>query len=440
MKRTASQVYQSLVAKLAATGRMDKLAAVKKYGENMRIAISKDTEQFCEWALNTQQPLDSGDVQNFISNVVGVKPRPPAEAGAKGPRWQTGKLVNIRADKHKYGGKDVYEKFDKKIGTITEIDGSDVLVAFKGEPAPVRFPDANKPMGVGMYAYTEPFSIPGAHHVEIVYISGTPSSSDAQVVVDHYMSKSRPGEKRNMQYYTGYVSDASIGQKGYYFRLYSQQRVDPNIEDGGSRPRTFNPSLGEVYYIGVVGKRPKGWKDEIEKIEEAAEGSDKKASAGKGKKSALDMKALIVAWDDASKKLTVANSELEKMRKALRRASEAGENVSDILKDIEDKKKAVKKLEAEEEKAYKALSSAQNQDTNKKAMHINQHDRLKAQKMYDKGYRFAIVDWAPGREAFYVKTKLLGLEMASQYPFTGGRVVPLNEDGSVGERPAFWGE
>ena len=73
-------------------------------------------------------------------------------------------------------------------------------------------------------------------------------------------------------YEGGQVVFASTGANGYYFRGFPQQRmqVDPNSEEG-FQARTFNPSLGDVYYIGLFGTgRPSKWKDELADLDKAA--------------------------------------------------------------------------------------------------------------------------------------------------------------------------
>lgn len=245
-----------------------KMAAVSK------LAVKPETEDFIRWVMSTQAPMNPSEVETFINRTLGIKTSPPVKKRT-GPRYQRGDSVQIVFAKHSDRASDPgpYKRFNGKIGTVTEVNESEkwAMVAFKGEPAPVRFEGALKTRGVGIYKYTAPYEVKGSAKIEMIYDAGGKSTEDAKVVVDAYMGRARGTEKRAANYYTGHVVFAAVGGKGFYFRGFPQQRmtVDPQSE-AGYQARTFNPSLGQVLYIGIFNSRPSKWKDELKKLDEAA--------------------------------------------------------------------------------------------------------------------------------------------------------------------------
>lgn len=238
-----------------------------------KTAVNADTEDFVRWVLSTQTPMSPHEVEAFVERTLNIKTSAPVKKDTSGPRFQKGDSVMIVADKHKAPKFDIgnYKLYNGKVGTVTETDDMDVLVAFQGVPAAVRFPGGLSPRGVGIYKYTAPYDIKGSDKIEMIYFAGGKPTTDATVVVETYIARSKKMEKRSANYYTGHVVFGSTGANGYYFRGFPQQRmqVDPQAE-GGFQARTFNPSLGEVYYIGLFGKRPSQWKDELEKLDGGA--------------------------------------------------------------------------------------------------------------------------------------------------------------------------
>ena len=239
-----------------------------------KIAVKPETTDFVRWALSTQAPMAPHEVSTFVVRTLGIKTSPGLRR-RRGHRYLPGDSVIIKANKHRNNRYDRgnYDLYDGKIGTVTETQGQDALVSFNGKP-PVRFPGALAPRGVGIYKYSKPYTIKGSAKIEMIYKAGEKSTPDAKVVVDAYIGRGRPLERRSANYYTGYVVMAAIGKKGWYFRGFPQQRmvVDPN-SDAGYAARSFNPSLGEIFYIGIFGKRPARWKAELESIDEISAGA-----------------------------------------------------------------------------------------------------------------------------------------------------------------------
>lgn len=239
-----------------------------------KVAVSVETEDFVQWVLSTQAVMNPSDVESFITRQLQVRLSPPVQQDT-GPRFVRGDSVIIRATKHvlarKYD-KSNYTLYNGKVGTVSDTEGMDVLVVFQSGSPPVRFYGGQERQGVGIYKYTKPYTINGSEKIEMIYFAGGQATQDAKLVVDAYMERGKKTERRSAHYYTGHIVFASEGKKGFYFRGFPQQRmeVDPTSE-GGIQPRSFNPKLGSIYYIGIVGRRPNGWKEQLAELSKAFE-------------------------------------------------------------------------------------------------------------------------------------------------------------------------
>ena len=253
---------------------MDKYATTSK-----QAAPGKDTEEFGRWVLSTQSAMSPAEVEAIVNRGLGIHTSPPVKMRA-GPRFQDGDKVMVCLEKHTGPGKGSYELYDQKIGTCVGADGMDLMLSFPGEHAPVRFENGMKRQGVGVMKYTPAHAITGSAAMEMYYFAGGKPTEDAKIIVDAYIGRGGKKEKRSANYYTGHVVFASVGEKGWYFRGYPQQRIQ--VDGTGCKgdkflPRTFNPSIGEVYYIGVQGHRPAKWKEELAALDEAAGPSEPSA-------------------------------------------------------------------------------------------------------------------------------------------------------------------
>lgn len=258
----------------------DELVAAYKAGIK-RQAVSSDTSDFAEWAMN-QQSLSPMQVRAFIERELKVKIEPPAQKRT-GPRFRKGDRVQIKADKHKDNSSiATYKEFDGKVGTVTGSEGDDVLVKLDSGPRdPVRFANGMKPRGVGIYKYVPPQVVKNVPKVELIYIAGKPPKAEQVVVVEVYLSRGR-SEKRSANYYTGYVTGANEAKGGgWYFRMPPQQRGGEG--EAGFQWRSFNPALGEVKYIGIMGKRPSDWKKELDALRTLMQEEDEPQAVAGGK-------------------------------------------------------------------------------------------------------------------------------------------------------------
>ena len=112
MNRTASEVAKSLRKKLIRLAH-DKpelraklkpqilaLANPSRVASFGKVAIKPETEDFIEWALNTQSPMSPNEIEAFVNRQLGIKTSQPVKK-RPGPRFQRGDQVEIKKDKHK---------------------------------------------------------------------------------------------------------------------------------------------------------------------------------------------------------------------------------------------------------------------------------------------------------------------------------------------------
>ena len=221
---------------------------------------AQDSGDFARWAIANREPLDESEIRNRVKNDFGLEIT-PTKPKREGARFWVGDQVQINKAKHKDAEtKDVYEQFHGKIGVVTDADATGVAVKFKSGGEGV-FPDAQKPRGVGILKYNPPFVMEGSPKMEIVYLAKSGSVPDAQeIIVTKYLAGGK-SEQRSGNYFSGYAFSAHTNKANQvYFSLSTQQRieVDPEME-GGYLPRSFNPTDGQVVYMGKLGKRPNGW-------------------------------------------------------------------------------------------------------------------------------------------------------------------------------------
>jgi hypothetical protein len=230
-----------------------------------------DSGDFARWVLsNYSDPIPESEARSFIESKLGLEIKPPRKPRG-GPRFQKGDEVVIKKDKHKNAETmEVYAEFNGKVGEVIDTDSTGATVKFKSGGEGV-FPDAQKLRGVGIYKYTPPFVMQGSPALEMVYLAEEKEIRDEQkVIVDRYLSNGKT-QTRSGNYYSGYAFTASVNQGGQvYFSVFPQQRVEVDPEsESGFLPRSFNPTKGQVLYMGLLGKRPVGWKDQWAEQENA---------------------------------------------------------------------------------------------------------------------------------------------------------------------------
>jgi len=247
---------------LLATAGMDKEAA--------------SAGEFASYILSKQEgdPIPVKEVEGFVKGL-GIRVSEGGRSKRSGARWQRGDRVCIKGDKHKGDGVEVYRAHDRKVGFVVDDGGGQkgdpVTVKFGGEE--ILFPNAQRSRGVGMYKATDYSSMKGYGPIEIIYKanpSSRPNPDQKQIAAEYVSRGDARGERRSLNYYSGWVFIAAKGGNGFYFSILSQQRASQDACAEGFPFRSFNPAKAEVLYIGRLGKRPRGWEKDWEALQIAA--------------------------------------------------------------------------------------------------------------------------------------------------------------------------
>jgi ribosomal protein L21E len=231
-------------------------------------AFSEESEQFVAWCIMKGDKWDKNECQRALDKL-GVPMQEEGVVQTRGP-LEKGEMVECKAAKNTNAkNTDVCEQFDGKTGHVVDIDGDALIIDFtdgvrnfgKG-----RFEGKQSGATTGLYRYT-PSVAGGADTramVEVVYISdktAKPPTKERIEQIQEYVDKgTAAGESRSRIYYSGNPLKQAMGKNGYYFTVFSAQR--------DQYPTSINPAKGEVLYIGRMGGRPGGWKNEFAKMVE----------------------------------------------------------------------------------------------------------------------------------------------------------------------------
>ena len=267
----------------------------KKAAAIQKTAINQDTQDFIDWIYSTRQGQALGTSEVVAAlNKAKVQQKPPKKKRT-GPRFQTGDEVIVNFKKAKADPRmfpatvdtptgiqldeKAWKKFDGKVGKIVNAAGG-VTAKFGSKTVFMIWGQKNR--GIPLYKYFPPTAIEAkSPKLELVYLAGGQAKEEAQLTVTNYLARgSQRGQQRPAYYYTGYSYGWRVGRNGPYFELLAQQRfqfnpdkVGDSLGQGGYAPRSFNPAIGQLLYLGIFNSRPKGWKSDIEtwKAEAAGE-------------------------------------------------------------------------------------------------------------------------------------------------------------------------
>jgi hypothetical protein len=236
-----------------------------------KVAVSEDTVMFTEYILLKREKVAPATVIKTLERL-GVK---RGERSTKtGQPLKRGEHVSIDAKKAPGHLQDLVGPFHGNIALVKEVDGDDVVLEMMGDLVPWSKSGRKARRGVelrvdggkmagktsGLYRWSYGVKTKGTGKMfEIIYLSdknAKPPSKEQVEAVRNYVEKGvAQGEKRNKSYYTGQVNKIMTNKAGQdYFSVGAVQR--------GGRPSTINPSKGTVLYIGRLGGRPGGWKQE----------------------------------------------------------------------------------------------------------------------------------------------------------------------------------
>lgn len=228
---------------------------------------AKDTMDFVTWALRTQRPLPIDRVVAFLERN-GVSQSVGTGESKRGQPFGEGEYVEVQANNAPGDLIDLLQPYHLQRGKIIKVDGADIVIRFDGTDDTLRVPGgttAGKASGVYRASVAE--STTGMRHIEVVYLPANerkPAQVSIEVLREYVAGGLSAGEDRSENYFSGYVPNWKTSKDGNpYFMVWTQQR--------GGRPRTVSPAKGQVYYVGLVGRRPSSWQNELDALQ--AEGS-----------------------------------------------------------------------------------------------------------------------------------------------------------------------
>ena len=258
------------------------MPVIQDYGQEPHVrlasvvknAFSEETEQFVAWCIMKNDHWDKSECQRALDKLK-VPMQEEGVVQTRGP-LEKGEMVECKAAKNTNPkNTDTCEQFDGKIGSVTDVDGDALVVTFTDGVRNFgtgRFEGKQSGATTGLYRHT-PSDAGGANEramVEVIYISdknAKPPSAERIEQIQEYVDKgTASGESRSRIYYSGNPLKQAMGKNGYYFTVFSAQR--------DQYPTSINPAKGDVLYIGRMGGRPGGWKNEFAKMMAASEGGE----------------------------------------------------------------------------------------------------------------------------------------------------------------------
>ncbi len=234
-----------------------------------KIAISEETTQFTEWVLLKNDKVNTTHAVKFLERQ-GVDRN--LYSSSTGQPLKKGEWVWVDLKKAPGHLQDVLHKHHGNVGEVVDVEGDDVVLKFMGELYEGQ--NGTKQMGnlridggavgpkAGLYRYNRGFSAGEKSHLfECVYLkddNAAPVSQARREAIKEYLEGGGGKENRSSMYYTGMCQGIKTNKQNEdYFTIASQQRP---------YPVTINPKKGTLLYIGILNKRPSGWKEEYMKI------------------------------------------------------------------------------------------------------------------------------------------------------------------------------
>ena len=230
-----------------------------------KLAFMDDTSDFVQWALWKNDRKNAMEVQKFLERL-GLELYVPVEGGPGPKRGPLDVGESVMVDKTKNTNSsnvDACEKWHEQFGDVDQVNDDSVVVKMRNGTK-VQFMGTASGAATGLYRKREAQDYPGRAQIEVVYLrpeGAKPPSKARQDMVEKYVEKGlQKGEQRVEIYYTGIPTRMALGKaNGFYFGLRSTQR---SLQYGGGDDTLMNPTTGKVLYIGVLNRRPGGWRAE----------------------------------------------------------------------------------------------------------------------------------------------------------------------------------
>ena len=226
---------------------------------------AKDTLDFVTWALGTQQRVSLDRALAFLERH-GVAQSVGTGETKRGQPVGEGELVEIQANNAPGDLLDLLQPHHLRRGRVIKVEGEDIVIQFEGSNETLRVPGGTTSGRASGVYRTSTVGESAGRHFEIVYLPANerkPTQVSIEVLQTYVERGLSGGEDRSENYFSGYIPSWKTSKDGNpYFMVWTQQR--------GGRPRTVSPAKGQIYYIGLVGRRPEIWKDEFAAMTSAA--------------------------------------------------------------------------------------------------------------------------------------------------------------------------
>lgn len=237
--------------------------ASERYAHLVKQAFNEESEQFVAWCIMKDDKWSRDECQRFLDRI-GVPFIETLDAPKRGP-LEKGEQVKCNAITNTNAkNTDTCRTFDNQVGMVIDVDKDFLIVEFEsGKKARFEGITSGKDTGLGRYKATSAETDRRAS-IELVYISDKdakpPSKLTVQRVQEYLDKGSAGGEVRSDIYHVGIatVQTISKGDNQYFVKYTDMTR--------GRDYRSFNPVKGQVLYLGTLGHRPGGWKNEFAKM------------------------------------------------------------------------------------------------------------------------------------------------------------------------------
>lgn len=234
------------------------LLPILRAADTQQKVAAKDTANFVLWALKSQHRISTDRVITFLERN-GVEQSDSTDS-KRGKPLALGELVEIQLANAPSDLRDLLAPYDLKKGNIVKVEGEDIVIQIQAGGL-LRVPGGvNAGKKSGVYRTSQMEEQGGRRHFEIVYLPANeraPNQVGIQVLKQYIDRGMAAGEERSENYFSGFVNDWKLSKDNNpYFMMWAQQR--------GGRPRTLSPNKGDVYYIGIVGRRPSNWQQELD--------------------------------------------------------------------------------------------------------------------------------------------------------------------------------
>ena len=219
---------------------------------------AKDTMDFVTWALRTQTRVPIDRALAFLERN-GVQQSVRTDETKRGQPVGEGELVEIQANNAPGDLLDLLQPHHLRRGRVIKVEGQDIVIQFEGSNETLRVPGGTTSGRASGVYRTSTVGESAGRHFEVVYLPANerkPTQVSIEVLQAYVERGLSGGEERSENYFSGYIPSWKTSKDGNpYFMVWTQQR--------GGRPRTVSPAKGQIYYIGLVGRRPGSWKDEL---------------------------------------------------------------------------------------------------------------------------------------------------------------------------------